>query len=94
MQDSVEAVPASCQLIRENVDKCVREKGVQSCKDLMDACRLVSKPCLKDHDEDHNMLLSAPESESAPETPLLHPASPAWISGRKSRTQTPRRAQG
>ncbi|CAB1412891.1 unnamed protein product [Pleuronectes platessa] len=37
MPDCSEGAPASCQVIKEDVDKCVRERGVEDCKDLIDA---------------------------------------------------------
>ncbi|KAL6095116.1 uncharacterized protein ACO6RY_16380 [Pungitius sinensis] len=37
MPDSIEAMPAPCHVIKEDVNKCVRENGAEGCKDLIDA---------------------------------------------------------
>ncbi|TDG98218.1 hypothetical protein EPR50_G00214760 [Perca flavescens] len=37
MPDSHDGMPAPCQVIKEDFDKCVREKGEEACNDLIDA---------------------------------------------------------
>ncbi|MGH0154906.1 UNVERIFIED_CONTAM: hypothetical protein FKN15_027989 [Acipenser sinensis] len=41
--DSTVAAPAGCQAIKTEMEKCIKDKGEESCKDLIEAY----KACLK-----------------------------------------------
>lgn len=38
-----DSVPAACQMIKGDIDKCIKEKGLEHCKDLIDAFQACMK---------------------------------------------------